>query len=74
VSSADLQTVVNGVVDLAGIGAVWSLFYFRRVLFAASPKPQQSQPEGEKKQQPKEPPKAPAADPDTAPIQLPRPA
>ena len=39
-STADLQVIVNGVETLAVIGACWSLVFFRRVLLAASPKPQ----------------------------------
>lgn len=39
-STADLQVIVNGVETLAVIGAAWSLVFFRRVLLAASPKPQ----------------------------------
>ena len=39
-STADLQVIVNGVETLAVIGAGWSLVFFRRVLLAASPKPQ----------------------------------
>ena len=39
-STADLQVIINGVETLAVIGAAWSLVFFRRVLLAASPKPQ----------------------------------
>ena len=30
--------ISRGLLELAGIGAVWSLFYSRRILLAASPK------------------------------------
>jgi hypothetical protein len=62
VSTADLAIVVNGITELALIGTIGGLFYTRRLLFAASPKPQASQQAGEPKA--KQPPaeKTPAAE------------
>jgi len=65
VSTFNLELIINGVTDLAGIAAVWSLIYFRRILLAASPKPQAvPQDKPEKKT---ETPPAPEAD-ETAPL------
>ena len=50
--------IAGKVVELAAIGAGWSLFYTQRFLFAASPKPQAPP---QRKDEPKtEAPKAPA--------------
>ena len=64
-STADLQVIVNGIETLAVIGACWSLVFFRRVLLAASPKPQ-AVPQDKAERKPEAPP-APEAD-ETAPI------
>jgi hypothetical protein len=37
-STADLEAIVNGVVDLAAIGVLGGLIYTRRIVFAATPK------------------------------------
>ena len=58
-STADLAIVSGTVVELATIGAVGALVYTRRILLAASPKPQAPQQL-----------KVPADGADTGPIQL----
>ena len=63
-STADLQIVVNGVEALAVIGAAWSLVFFRRVLLAASPKPQ-TVPQDKPERKPEAPP---AETDETAPL------
>ena len=67
-STADLQVIINGVETLAVIGAAWSLVFFRRVLLAASPKPQAVPQDKPERQVP------PAPEAETAPIATVRPA
>jgi hypothetical protein len=45
VNVAGLLVITNGVVDLAAIGTVGALVYTKRILFAATPKPQAQQQE-----------------------------
>ena len=64
-NTADLAIIAAALVELATIGTVGALVYTRRVLLAASPKPQ-AVPQDKAERKPEAPP-APEAD-ETAPI------